>query len=150
MPPQADFQMMKLPDIPHIPKIPKFSEISGAVQGVRTVQEIKKVTTPVPPDIKEIQKQIADIIRLNETLKLKNQSQIKEIQRVMEQARIHQKILSELKSLPNLANPRELTSADSEAILEQEKLRVISQDTEKSKKLMVDLSSSEAEQKKAT
>lgn len=102
------------------------------------------VPSSIPdPSVVRIQQQINEIIRLNETLKARNQSQMMEIQRITDQAHIHQKLLEDLQSEPE--GKAELKTSDSESILNQEKLRVISDETEKNRRYIEDLKKQESE-----
>ncbi len=85
------------------------------------------------PDIGKIQKQIQDIIRINENLKYRYQDQAAEIQHITEQARIHEKILE------NMNRMKTPGANANEAIIQQEKLRLIQQATQSNQQYIQDL-----------
>jgi len=102
------------PELPQIPKAPKPA----------AVPDIPRVYKPVPavPDIQALQKQIQEIIALNENLKLRYRGQVAEIQKISEQARIHQRMLQQF-AHANVKAP--YRAEDVKTILEQEKIRLI-------------------------
>ena len=91
------------------------------------------------PSIVRIQQQINEIMRLNEMLKGRNQSQMAEIQRISDQARIHQKILKNLQVEAETEGKEEVKASDAAAILYQEKLRLIRDETETNRKKIQEL-----------
>ncbi len=91
---------------------PKDKKSSSATDSPAPAQ-----TSPADPDIAKIQKEIRDIIKLNEELKRRHKSQAAEIQRISEQAKIHQKILENMRQAP--PRPPVLKPQDTEALLEQ-------------------------------
>lgn len=115
---------------------------------VTTAQPTHLVPSSIPdPSLVRLQQQIRDIIRLNETLRAQNQGQIKEIRRISEQTRIHQQILEDIKTAQE--SKTDFKTTDAEAILAQEKLRLISADTEKSKQYLESLQRQEEDEQKA-
>lgn len=104
------------------PEIPKL--VPNVVQPL----EIPK---PVPPitseDARRVQKQINEIIKVHEQLKSQYQEQAAEIQRITEQAKIHQRILRDLEE----ERMKRTDVPDTKEILRQEKIRVIIQETQK-------------------
>ena len=85
------------------------------------------------PDIGKIQKQIQDIIRINESLKYRYQDQAAEIQHITEQARIHERILE------NMNRMKTPGANANDAIIQQEKLRLIQQATQSNQQYIQDL-----------
>ena len=113
-----------VPNVPQIPKVPRV--------GVNFPQVQPVLPSPGEPNIKKIQKQINDIIKLNENLKVRYQSQASEIQRITDQAKIHRQILenmSNLKGRKILVKPM-----DRDEVLRQEKVRLIQKTTEENRK----------------
>ncbi len=138
--------------VPEAKAVPVLPPLTPSVKPIRpitiypTVQKVYKpiqkpiqvIPPPVPaaaPSIDRIRQQISDIIRINEELKMRNQGQIAEIQRISDQARVHQQILASLEATPS-GEKKELKSSDAEAILKQEKIRLIGDETEKNHQLM--------------
>lgn len=76
------------------PSIPKVEKLPAAGLPPQIPQVPKVWDTSVV----ETQRQLEDIIRTHQILQMEQQTQLREIQRITEQARIHQKILNELKT----------------------------------------------------
>ena len=74
---------------------------------------------------------------MNEELKGRYKSQAAEIQRVSEQAKIHQKILDEMNKVSRTTPT--FKPQDTEELLKQEKLRVIQQETKASQNFIEEL-----------
>jgi hypothetical protein len=88
----------------------------------------------VDTSVVNIQNQIKEIIRINESLKANEQRHLAEIQRIMDQARVHQRILEELRAAKGTKGKAKPSEA--EELLRQEKLRLIQEETEKNKKFI--------------
>lgn len=119
--------------------VPTTNPASGA-QAVRAISQTMASVKPLPrglpdPSITKIQAQINDIIRLNESLRGKYKDQVDEIQRVNDQARSHKRILEEINSRRQKEKPS-LKPSDAETILQQEKIRLIRQQTDENKKFI--------------
>ncbi len=84
--------------------------------------------------IQKIQGQINEIIRMNENIKARQQGDMQEIQRIMDQSRIHQRLLEELKAAQE--NKREIKPSDIEILLSKEKLGIIEKEAEKNKETL--------------
>jgi len=84
---------------------------------------------PVKPDVQIVENQIQDIIALNRGIK-----QTQEVQRIVQQAQIHKMLLSGLKA----PMPRQtaVNATDADEMIRQEKIRLISQETEKNRKII--------------
>ena len=113
-----------------VPKVPKLAPI------------VPPAVPAATPSIDRIRQQISDIIRINEDLKMRNRSQIAEIQRISDQARVHQRILADLEAAPQEAKT-EFRSSDVGAILKQEKIRMIGDETEKNRQRIDQLKTEE-------
>ena len=124
--------------MPAIPKIPK------AQPNIIKPPSIPKPLPPVTAeDSIRVQKQIKDIIKVHEQLKLQYQEQASEIQRITEQAKIHQKILKDLEQeRKKIESP-----VDAKEILRQEKIRMIIQETQKNQSYINGLNQKEKIQK---
>lgn len=82
--------------------------------------------------IVDIQNQINDIIKLNESLKIRYENQAQEIQKINEQAKIHQRILSQIEST---RAPIQTT----DALLVSEKVKIIADQTQRNKDFIASL-----------
>ena len=76
--------------------------------------------------IQALENQINGILKMNEVVKAQNQNQAAEIQRIVEQARIHKQILQSLAAAQNKPAYR---PDDAAALLQQEKIRLIQEQT---------------------
>lgn len=79
-------QRRQIPLPPSIPKVEK-SPTAGLPPRAPKIWDTSVVET---------QRELQDILRIHRTLQVQQQSQLREIQRITEQARIHQKILKDL------------------------------------------------------
>ena len=84
--------------------------------------------------IEEIKKQIHEIIQIDATLKQGRQQQASEIQRIRDQARIHQQILKDLEASSQKRNS--VNASDIDEILKQEKIRLIQQQTRQNREMI--------------
>ncbi len=91
----------------------------------------KSAYVPPPPTASapQIRQEIQKIIELNNRIKKLQAGKTAQLQRIQEQARIHQKILDELEK--SKVQKTELKTTDKEALLAQEKLRIIHEETQK-------------------
>ncbi len=118
-------QSVTIPEIPKIPAIPSIPKV------LKPSQTIPKAAVQ-DPEVERIKKQIQDIIKINEGLKAHYADQAAEIQKIGEQAKIHQKILRDLET----TRSQQKTSTNSEAYINQEKIRLIRNETEKHQKFI--------------
>jgi hypothetical protein len=51
---------------------------------------------PAPPAVTDVQRELQEIVRIHQALQAQHVTQIREIQRIMEQARLHQQLLKDL------------------------------------------------------
>lgn len=95
------------------------------------VRIVQPVVPPVDPQIIKINKEIEQITRLNEMIKVANASHYHEIQKVMEQTKLHQQILENISEnpVPDASSPE----GKAEATLRQEKIKVIAEETKKNR-----------------
>ena len=120
--------MPSSPEFPEIPSVP-----TGNTALPQGLQQPIPVALSQDPEIIRIRKQIQDIIKINEGLKATYASQAAEIQKVSEQAKIHQRILQDLEAA---RAQQQMASPSSEAYLNQEKIRLIQKETEKNRKFL--------------
>lgn len=83
--------------------------------------------SPPSPEVNQIRQEVQKILDLNKTIKNIQGDRVLQLQRIQEQARIHQKILDQLEAGNNSKNAPKLS--DKETLLAQEKLRIIHEET---------------------
>lgn len=111
-----------------------------AVRAASTTT-LKKGYVPPPPtprvSTSQIRQEIQKIFELNKKIKNVKSGRSVQLQRVQEQARIHQKILDELET--SQKQERGETASSKNALLAQEKLRIIHEETQRNAKTIEDL-----------
>ncbi len=127
--------------IPKVPKAPKVDVgragvkgaygVSGnaAMAGLSRAQQLQR--TSFESDraaVNKIQDQIRDMLRVNEGLKVQYREQAADIQKIMDQAKIHEQILKELDE-NKIRSQRAVELLDPKEILRQEKIRLIREQT---------------------
>jgi len=117
-----------------IPKVPKVYKIPK-VHKVHKVQPKVYGTLSQDTPIVKVRNQIEEIIKINEGLKLQSKTQVREVQRITEQARIHRKIL---KDLAAVRRPEGQGGNESE-MLRLQKIQLISSETEKNRRYLMKL-----------
>ncbi|MFA7255917.1 MAG: hypothetical protein WC133_07505, partial [Candidatus Omnitrophota bacterium] len=90
----------------------------------------------------QIRQEIQKILELNKKIKNVQSGRSVQLQRVQEQARIHQKILDELEASQKQTNGQKASSKN--ALLSQEKLRIIHEETQRNTQMMNDLKENSA------
>ncbi|MBI3314289.1 MAG: hypothetical protein HYZ83_08650 [Candidatus Omnitrophica bacterium] len=115
-------------EVPKVPKVEPVPQVPKPMIPVKTANTKILQLPGIDPNVTKLQKEIQDIIKLNEELKNRYKSQALEIQRISEQAKIHQKILEEMNEASRKTPV--LKPQDTEELLKQEKLRMIRQETE--------------------
>lgn len=109
------------------------TEVIESQKMIHTLQQVGQTNQIVhDTQIIEIQRELNEIIRLNESLKTRYATQSQEIQRITEQARIHQQILSRLDSV-NHEPPAALAQDTVQAEVGKEKIRLIREEAEKNR-----------------
>ncbi|HOE68151.1 MAG TPA: hypothetical protein PLH16_00635 [Candidatus Omnitrophota bacterium] len=83
--------------------------------------------TKQPPQVSQIRQEVQRILDLNARIKSLQSNQAAQLQRVQEQARIHQKILDQIESSQVTKTASQSPSRD--ALIAQEKLRIIHDET---------------------
>lgn len=119
-----------IPQLPQIPQIPKPVVPQGGFAKNPSIPSL-------PDDIVKIQKEIREITEMNDQLKAKYKEQASEIQKISDQAKIHQRILQELQE--QNAQTQALGKNDARHLLEQEKIRAIQKETEEKKRYLQNL-----------
>lgn len=116
--------------VPSVVVPPAVKVINPPIQRIRP--PIQTTVKPVitPQAVSEAQRQVNEIIALNQSLELRQMNQMAEVRRIIDQAKIHQKILSDLQKVPRLEKPK---VASSEELLRQEKIRLIVSETSRNK-----------------
>jgi hypothetical protein len=119
------------------------AKASAGKSSVRTAKagSVKPGYVPPPPtpraSVPQIRQEIQKIFELNKKIKNVQSGRSVQLQRVQEQARIHQKILNELEVSQKQANGQKASAKD--ALLAQEKLRIIHEETQRNAQMMDDL-----------
>jgi hypothetical protein len=117
-----------------------------AIAGKSSVQTatpmpLKPGYVPPPPtsrvSVPQIRQEIQKIFELNKRIKNLQGGRSVQLQRVQEQARIHQKILDQLEISQKQANGKKVSAKN--AFLAQEKLRIIHEDTQRNTQAIADL-----------
>ena len=115
---------------------------------------------PSPPHVQipngsvaETQKQLDDIIQVHQTLQLEHQKEIVEIQRILGQARAHQRLLKELAEEKGISGgaSSSVTRLDIEQAIRSQKIQLIKEQTGKNRAAIEDLEKQavEKEEKKS-
>ncbi len=86
-----------------------------------------------------VQSQLDSMMRVNDSLKNNYGQQAAEVQRISDQAKIHQRILTQLSTAP--AQPV-YSKNDSQELLRQEKIRLIREQTERNRQVLESLNRS--------
>jgi hypothetical protein len=147
---QSEEELPTIPQIPSIPKVPKVKDYSYDVKSLpkSKISDYTKAPAKVSvldeQEIVKLQKQIQEITQLNESLKIRYKEQASEIQRISEQAKIHQRILQDIQKI-NSQSQGKIRPDDAKVILQQEKIRMIEQETEKKRQFLKNLETGEAE-----
>lgn len=108
---------------------PKAVEIVKPV-GITTIPKI--ATPPRVSSVRSVdsvQSEVRELVELNDSINLTRQTQSHELQRVVEQARIHQQILDRLKEESQQQESEDTLSSK----VREEKIKAISEETQKNK-----------------
>jgi len=93
--------------------------------------------------VPQVRQEIEKIFELNKKIKSVQSGRSVQLQRVQEQARIHQKILDELEASQKQSEGQKASAKS--ALLAQEKLRIIHEETQRNTKTINDLNEAPAE-----
>jgi hypothetical protein len=94
--------------------------------GLTRAQRIAEAQSSVKPDVAQLQSQIETILQMNETVKPVYQGNAVEMQKISEQALIHQRILKSLDTQRTASVPQ---SSDIDEVIRLEKIRLIQEQT---------------------
>ncbi len=128
--------VQKIQEIPKVQKIiskQTVASVTALPQGVPLAQKTGNMTvaTSGQNSVARIQTQIQEMLRVNEGLKRQYRSQAADIQKVMEQAKIHQQILKGLDELKDKKVKQPAPQVfDAKEVLRQEKIRLIEEQTQ--------------------
>lgn len=104
------------------------------------------VAVPDYPDpaVAEIHQELADIIRVHQSLQVQYRGQVREIQRITDQARAHQKLL---KDLETIRHAQEATRAAKtlDDLVRLEKIRLIQEQTHQNRTRLKEIQKQEKE-----
>ncbi len=83
----------------------------------------------------ETQRQLEDVIQVHKNLQLEHQREIEEIQKIIEQARTHQKLLKDLSQEKGLSAGASspVTKIDLEQAIRSQKIQLMKEQTEKNR-----------------
>lgn len=111
-----------------------------------SVKAVSANAVPLPPTagdqdkvIQDIRRQLQDVMDLNAKINSVQQSKSTQLLRIQDQASIHQKILADIQKTASVKVP---VLPSREALLAQEKLRIIREETLRNKKILEDRTSS--------
>jgi len=102
---------------------------------------------PTHPDpaVAEIHRQLQEILKVHETLRSQFQDQVREIQRITDQARAHQKLLKDLEVARKIRPPQ--GKLDVEEAVRKEKIRLIQEQTLQNRTYLENLQKNPTEEK---
>ncbi len=144
------------PDIPKVPKIyPIYRPVSQAVPVYRPFSSpgggggvspaaVTVVKPAVDPAVTQVQRQLRDVIQLNETIKIQRQTNMAEMLRLLNQIRANQELLKVLEEAKKQREEEkkkrkergEFDVTDSDELLRQDKLRAVKDETEKNEDIL--------------
>jgi hypothetical protein len=105
------------------------------------VPVVKPGYVPPPPkpsaSVPQIRQEIQKILELNKKIQSVQSGRSSQLQRVQEQARIHQKILNDLEASQKQASSKKAPTKS--ALLAQEKLRIIHEETQRNAQMISEL-----------
>lgn len=128
-------ELKKLNSAPSVSRIHKISKNPA----VRTLPNFQQKTPQVPPyNVDLLKRQIHEVMRINESLKHNYRSHASVIQNIQEQAQIHEKIL-ETMALKSNGVAQKMQPV--EKAVQDEKLKIIQEETEKNYQAMKALES---------
>lgn|GEM_PF-1858984 len=121
--------------------IRELKQLNRTLKTIESVSEAEAIKNDVAPtqlpgtsgregiEISRLQKQINEILQVNEKLKNHHEEQLSHIRKITEQAAMHRRMLDDLDKKELRLD--QVSVADMDEVLRQEKLRLIQQETEK-------------------
>jgi hypothetical protein len=91
----------------------------------------------LPPQVTQIRQEVQRVLQLNAQIKNLQGNQVAQVQRIQEQARMHQRILNKIETTPAVLPAGK--GAEKEVLLAQEKLRIINTETQRNQAILRDL-----------
>lgn len=136
-----DEEAPKPVELPSIPKVPKTGGVGAkdlkVPDAAAMLPSVPGTAVKEPglndPEILKIQNQIQEIIKINEDLKNNYADQAAQIQKISEQAKIHEKILKDLEETKKFSRPA------TENYLDLEKVKLIQKETEENRKFLTSI-----------
>lgn len=128
-----DLMAEKNKKVPSAGLAPKAAAKTEASPQASTPARLKPGYVPPPPrpkaSVPQIRQEIQEILDLNKKIKSLQSGRSAQLQRIQEQARIHQKILNDLEVSQKQSGKEKTFSKN--ALLAQEKLRIIHEETQR-------------------
>lgn len=116
---------------------------SAAPSGVSAIGDVPVETVQSNvAEVAQIQERISNIIKVNDSLKSRYKEQAKDIEQISVQAKVHQKLLTELKTPPTSSTV--YPAQDATEMLRQEKIRLIQEQTQKNQDFLETLNRTES------
>ena len=103
-------------------------------ESPKTVEKGSPSTTSASQSMEQIQKDLRRIQEIHQTLQREHYEQIREIQKITEQAKAHQKLLKDLEVQRQAAKP--LNTFSVEEILRFEKIRLIQEEARQNRAVL--------------
>ncbi len=108
---------------------------------------------PAPPAVADVQRELQEIIKIHQALQAQHVTQIREIQRIMEQARLHQQLLKNLapaRAMPTAPAASQAPGARNiEDMIRLQKIQLLQQQATQNRTRLEELSKEEKEAKAA-
>lgn len=137
----------KVTSLPSLP--PSFTTGASSKGGFKLPSlppNVPPVSKYPDPSIVEVQKQLADIVKIQQTLQLQQTQQISEIQKIVEQAEVHQKLLGELeKARGNVSGESQIDEA-----IRRQKIQLIEEQAAKNQAALEEMKEKKDAKEKST
>ncbi|HNX68572.1 MAG TPA: hypothetical protein PLL75_05070 [Candidatus Omnitrophota bacterium] len=114
---------------------------------VKPLPKPVKATYVVPPPVPRVQvpqirQEIQKVLELNKKIQSVQSGRVGQVQRIQEQARIHQRILDAIEASQKKGSPN--TAPQKSDLLSQEKLRIIHEETQRNEKMIQEIKNKSA------
>lgn len=145
------FSLLFLPASPLYAKAERKREAPEKPVVASTPQEPApptKISGPRYPDpaVAEIHRELEEIIRVHQTLQIQYRGQIREIQRITDQARAHQRLLRDLEAV-RLVQQQVQAVKGLDELVRLEKIRLIREQTRQNRTLLEGIQQKETKKK---